>query len=109
MKNNECVIATTRKRSAMNGLASWVLNLDETDRALFTFTEIDGKHTLFMAPSGSEKGSDAAKHGEALRDEMISIIERFNYTDGSNPFDWVEVGFGESGQRVIRGNCEPLP
>ena len=27
-----------------------------------------------------------------------------NYSDGSNPWDWIEVGYGEYGQAILRGN-----
>ena len=29
-----------------------------------------------------------------------------NYDDGSNPWSFVEVGYGEFGQKVLRGNCK---
>ncbi len=110
VENNECVIATTWNNEAMLKVKSWVKDLSKSDRSLFTFipTLTNAKETLFMAPDGSKKGWPQARHGEGLRERLIELLKTFDYEDGSNPFDWVEVGYGEYGQKVLRGNCKNM-
>jgi len=107
VENNECVIATTSNSDAMNKIKEWVRNLDNDFSSLFSFTPalINSKETVFMAPDGSKKGWRTAEKGKELRNELTTLLESFNYDDGSNPFDWIEVGYGEYGQKVLHGNC----
>ena len=106
IENNECVVATTWNIAAMKDVESWVEKLNADDRVLFSVLPSleGGKKTIFMAPDGSKKGWDSAAHGENLRNRLITFLETFDYEDGSNPFYWVEVGYGEFGQKVLRGN-----
>jgi len=106
VENNECVVATTWNREAMMKVREWVSKLDADEHSLFAFLPslMNNKETVFLAPDGSKKGWDTAKQGEALRDRFIEYLSAFDYDDGSSPFDWVEVGYGEFGQKVLRGN-----
>jgi len=108
VENNECVIATTWNSEAMGNIKQWVLTLSEQEQSLFVFVPglTNGKETLFLAPSGSKKGWDMDKEVKHLRDVIISYIKLYDYEDGSSPFTWVEVGYGEYGQKVLRGNCK---
>lgn len=110
VENNECVVATTWNHDAMAKVKEWVSTLNHCERSLFAFVPsiVNGKETLFLAPDGSKKGWGTARQGEALRDKLITLLDSFNYEDGSNPFDYVEVGYGEFGQKVLRGNCENM-
>lgn len=110
VENNECVVATTWSDDAMSKIKEWVKTLDEQEQSLFAFVPsiINTKETLLLAPTGSKKGWDIDKQGEALRDKLIELLNSFDYEDGSNPFDWVEVGYGEFGQKVLRGNCKNM-
>lgn len=110
IENNEAVIATTWNAEAMQKVKDWVGLLAEVDRPLFAFvpSKVNSKETLFMGPDGSKKGWADSQHGEKLRNTLIELLETFNYEDGSNPFDWVEVGYGEFGQMVLRGNCKNM-
>ena len=104
--NNECVIATTWNDRAMDKIKAWVETMAYDDYLLFTFTSNKNTETLFLAPDG--KDCDIANQGEALRKQLIDLIKTFNYTDGSNPFYYVEVAYGEHGQKVLSGNCKNL-
>ena len=66
---------------------------------------INQKTTLFMAPDGSKKGWAESIRMEGIRRKLKHFLLSFNYDDGSNPWDWVEVGYGEFGQKVLDGNC----
>ena len=110
VKNNECVIATTWSKNDMQKVKDWVDELSRDDQSLFCFIPslVNNKITLFLAPDGSKKGWDTAEHGEALRNLLIELLKTFDDDDGSNPFEWVEVGYGEFGQEVLRGNCDNM-
>lgn len=110
VENNECVVATTWNHDAMEKVKKWALTLREQEQSLFAFLPslANRKKTLFLAPDGSKKGWSYAEQGEALRNKLIELLSSFDYEDGSNPFDWVEVGYGEFGQKVLRGNCKNM-
>ena len=108
VENNECVIATTSDNNAMIKIQDWVKTLNETQQSLFALLPsiVNNKKTIVLAPDGSKKGWEEAKQGDALRERLIYLLKTFDYEDGSNPFDWVEIGYGEFGQKVLRGNCK---
>jgi hypothetical protein len=110
VENNECVIATTWDDKSISKVRRWIDNLPEQRKKLFVFvpTLANGKTTILLAPDGSKKGFDIANETEKLRDSFVSLLESFAYEDGSNPFDFVEVGYGEFGQTVLRGNCKNM-
>ena len=107
VEHNECVIATTWDDNAMRKVTDWVKTLNSEEQSLFSVTVgiADNKKTLFMAPDGSKKGWDVAERCTVIRNELIALLKTFNHSDKSNPFDYVEVGYGELGQRILRGNC----
>ncbi len=107
VENNECVIATTRNKDAIKSVKTWVDDLSKEHQSLFVFVDslINAKTTVFLAPCGSKKGWDVDEDIEVLRRKFIAILEGFKYEDDSSSFDWVEVGYGEFGQQVLRGNC----
>lgn len=110
VENNECVIATTWDSESMNKLKLWVSTLDSDIYSLFVFVPalMNGKETMFLAPDGSKKGWSTAKEVAAIRDALIDKLNELAFEDGSSPFDWVEVGYGEYGQAVLRGNCKNM-
>lgn len=107
VENNNAVIATTWNREEVKRIRQWVEELTNM-KSLFLFgeEEINGKTTVVMVPDGSKEGWVESDAGDALRDRFIAELEKANYDDGSNPWKFVEVGFGEFGQKVLRGNCK---
>lgn len=107
VENNNAVIATTWDRDEVARIKKWVDELTEM-KSLFLFggEEINGKTTVVMVPDGSKEGWPESDAGYALRSMFISEIEKANYDDGSNPWDFVEVVYGEFGQKVLKGNCK---
>ena len=105
--NNECIIATTWANELILKLKKWIETLPEDQQSLFAFIPCicNGKKTVVLGPDGSKKGWGEADRGEELRNTFIEKLKEFNYKDGSNPFNYVEVGYGEYGQKVLRGNC----
>ena len=107
IENNECIIATTQNSDAVDSIKQWIETLDKDWQKLFIVlpSMVNLNQTIVFAPDGSKKGWGTANIGKKVRDIFIEKIEAFDNADGSNPFDYVEVGFGEYGQKVLRGNC----
>ena len=107
IENNECVIATTFDNGAIEKIQTWIDTLPNDQAQLFVILPsiVNHKQTIILGPDGSKKGWPEAQRGEFLRDEFIKKLESFASGDGSNPFDFVEVGYGEYGQKTLRGNC----
>lgn len=110
VEHNECVIATTWDDAAMRKVTDWIKTLSSEEQSLFSVTAglANNRKTLFMAPDGSKKGWDIAERSAVLRGELITLLDAFAYEDNSSPFAYVEVGYGELGQRILRGNCSEL-
>jgi hypothetical protein len=52
-------------------------------------------------PDGSKEGWDTSDEGDNARDEMVQWLRAQAYNDGSSPFSWVEVQYGdECGKRT---------
>lgn len=107
-ENNECIIATTWDEKSVGTIMEWVKTINPEFQPLFVLVPsiVNGKQTIIMVPDGSKKGWDTAEQGRRLRDEFVKLLKSFDYEDGSNPFDFVEVGYGGFGQKILRGNCE---
>lgn len=105
--NNNAVIATTWSKEEVARIKEWVSLLPNM-RSLFLFggEEINGKTTVVMVPDGSNEGWVESDDGDELRNAFVTELEKANYDDGSNPWSFVEVGYGEFGQKVLRGNCK---
>lgn len=108
VENNECVIATTWDDEVVKAIKKWLTSKTDEARSLFVFVPsiINEKTTIFLAPSGSKKGWPEDRVASKLRVQFIKQLKKFDYEDGSSPFDWVEVGYGEFGQKILRGNCK---
>jgi len=107
VENNECVIATTWSSDYMNKVKEWISTLSDCEQSLFAVLPsiVNNKETVILAPDGSKKGWAEAESGKARRQAFIKVLQDFDYGDGSNPFDWVEVSYGEYGQSIVQGNC----
>lgn len=107
VENNECVIATTWNDAAVTAIKIWLKTRTCQEQSLFVFVPsiVNDKTTILLAPCGSKKGWKEDELAGELRDAFIQLLDTFNYDDGSSPFDWLEVGYGEFGQKVLRGNC----
>ena len=109
IENNVCIIATTESTAAMEELKSLIEKrmYISNQRCLLTFTPglINSSETLFFASSGSKVGWSEYILHEMIRNKLVDMLDSFDYEDGSNPFSWVEVSYGDYGQNILRGNC----
>jgi len=103
-ENSEVVIAVVRTDKAAQDIHHWIGT--ESLQNLFTFCQFDinDGETIILNPCGSKKyWEDDLIFGE-LRNRFIEFLESLKYEDDSSPVSWVEVGFGEFGQKILRGN-----
>ncbi|WP_182006293.1 hypothetical protein [Priestia aryabhattai] len=60
---------------------------------------IDGKtngiRSFFIAPDGSKEGWDVSDLYNSKREALATIIDSMSYEDGSNPIQFVDVGYDE--------------
>jgi len=108
VKNNNAIIATTWSEEKATAFQSWIDQLTSKERELFVHSGswVNRNQSFALLPDGSKEGWSESDAGDALRDRVVARLEEDNYEDGSSPWDWVEVGFGEYGQKVLRGNCK---
>tara|TARA_R110002073_G_scaffold327396_1_gene507988 strand:- start:676 stop:1020 length:345 start_codon:yes stop_codon:yes gene_type:complete len=101
VENNEAVLAITWDESSIAKAKDWISQLDQRHQRLFAFVPAltNGKETVILAPDGSKKGWSTANEIQELRDSFVKFLDSDDVW-----FTWVEVGFGEYGQTVLRGN-----
>ena len=106
--NHNAVIATTALEDAANHLQQWIDEQSEGDRELIlrAGSWVNRYHTFIVVPDGSKEDWPESDNGEDFRKRLILRLSEDAYEDGSSPWDWVEIGFGEYGQKVLRGNCK---
>ncbi|MDY6893937.1 MAG: hypothetical protein SVO01_00745 [Thermotogota bacterium] len=113
IENNEIVIATTWDNKIIEEIKEWISKeIPSAFQKLFVFIPsiVNTKTTIIFGPTGSKKGWETDIKGEELRNKFIKKLGSYDYIfDGINegsPFDFVEVGYGECGQKILRGNCK---
>ncbi len=106
--NHNAVVATTWDKKALTKIRAWVINLNKEDKELFLFGEPLMNHyaTVILTPDGSKEGWEESYRGDKLREEFITELKKEDCEDGSSSWAWVEIGYGEYGQKVLRGNNE---
>jgi len=56
---------------------------------------VNGYWSFAVFPDGSKEGWEASAEGDTGRTALISWLDAQRYEDGSSPFDWVEVQYGD--------------
>lgn len=72
-------------------------------------TTVNEWHTFLVGPDGSKEGWPESDVGDGKRDQFIAWLDGQRFDDGSSPFDWVEVQYGddELETKVCRHSDEP--
>lgn len=103
--NHNAVIATTWSDEQLEKIQDWIALLPNDQHELFVVgNEVSGYQTIVLVPDGCREGAAGSNEYDALRDRFIKQLSKVTYPDGSSPWAWVEVGFGEYGQKILRGN-----
>jgi len=105
--NHDAVLATTWDDKAVDKFRAWLdKRVPEDLKDLFHIGPVvtNSYQTVVMMPDGSKEGWDASEEGNRVRDDFIAFIGKDDPDRGYCPWTWVEVSYGEYGQRVTRGN-----
>jgi len=104
--HHHTVIATVNIKENISKVQAWIASLPPEKRQRFCDRPaiVNGYHTFILVPDGSKEGWSESDEGDRFRFEFIKFLDSFVYADGSSNVSWVEVGFGEYGQAINRGN-----
>lgn len=70
-------------------------------------TWLNGYRTFVIMPDGGQEDNPPSAGMDGFRNRFIERLREDDYTDGSgSPWVWVEVGYGDYGQKLLRGNNE---
>lgn len=112
---HKAVVATTWSDQKFRAIKVWVDGLKPggahfDPRRLFMFGEsvTNCYHTVVMLPDGHHEGWPGAVACDAVRAEFIALMTAYANDDGSNSWRWVEVEYGERGQKLRGGNNTDL-
>ena len=106
-ENNDCLIINTWCDDSLAKLKVWIENeVEDRYKSLFSYTPsiVNSKVTVFFAPSGSKNGWECENRHRDTRERLIEYIRTFDLEDGSNPFDFIEISFGDTGCKILSGN-----
>lgn len=56
---------------------------------------VNGYRSFFVPPDGSKEGWPESEKGDQERDSFIRWLRSCRYDDGSSPFDWVAIQYGD--------------
>lgn len=106
VENNNAVLATTWDDEAVARIKEWIAAQPAEWRSLFAVvaTIMNGRTTVVLCPDGGKEGWKTSNAGDDLRQRFIAELTSNDYEFGSSPWDWVEIGYGEYGQKILRGN-----
>jgi hypothetical protein len=67
-------------------------------------------HTFVVTPDGSKEGWGTSDQGDNARAMFVAWLESHRFEDGSSPFDWAEVQYGDDCKetKVVRHSDEPV-
>lgn len=104
--NHNAIIATTWDLKLFEKAQQLAKTLPDRAQALFLWGQevTNGYRSFVFAPDGSKEGWDESDDMDAVRSKIVEFFSRDAYEDGSSSWAWVEVGYGEYGQKVLRGN-----
>lgn len=79
-----------------------------TGRCVVSDAQMNGYATLLVPPDGSKEGWDESDEGDTARDRFVGWLQSQADEDGSSPYSWVEVEYGETRAAVTRegGNAQ---
>lgn len=103
--NHNAVIATTWNHEALSDMVEWLENKGIKNFAVSNVS-VNLHQSIVIFPDGSKEGWEMSDEWDRIRMKFMDKLDSFAYEDGSNPWNYVEVGYGEYGQAVIRGNNE---
>lgn len=100
---HNAIIATTWSDDRADEFAKWITSLSGKHQRLFVRASsvINDYHTFVLTPDGSKEGWDESDEGDTLRELVKSQLRSYNYEDGSSPWTWCEVSYGEDESELL--------
>lgn len=107
---HNAVIATTWNDERFIAVLGWLNGLPPEHRPLFVVGKgiTNSYQTIALLPDGSKEGWDTSDRCDALRAAFMERLREDNYEDGSSPWAFADVSFGELGAKVEATNCEDV-
>lgn len=99
---HHAIVATTWNEQEVQKAKDWAVE-NETS-LLISEPKINAYTTICLPPDGSKQGCLDSIVGNDLREAFIGFLQSRCYSDGSSPWSWVEVTYGEQGQMLVNGN-----
>lgn len=108
--HHNAVIATTFSDQKYRDVMRWIKRRSDIEQTLFLAGEgiANNEYTIVLIPDGSKEGWEESDIGDALRQAFIERLQQDAFEDNSSPWRWIEVGYGEFGQTILRGNNQNL-
>ena len=103
---HHAILATTWNAAAAGHALNWCEK--NHVHAVKGFSEHNNYVSLFVPPDGSHEGWSESEVGDSKRSAFIFHLQTYNYKDGSSPWTWVEVSYGERGANISETNAENL-
>jgi hypothetical protein len=104
--NHNAIIATTWNEDVAVQFQSWIEAQSLHEDSIVSLISRSNRYTtFFVGPDGSKEGWPQSDYGDKVREQIKKRFALDNYEDGSSPWNWIEVGYGEYGQKVLDGNC----
>lgn len=94
---HHAVLVTTWSKDRMADLVAFLLE-EKIGHLGPHVTKVNDYHTVVIPPDGSKEGWEESDAGEEERQMVIAKIKTFSHDDGSNPFDWALVRYGDDGE-----------
>jgi hypothetical protein len=96
---HHAIIATTFDSDYAGQLLSFCRALGVS--AVVVPSAVNVYRTIFIGPDGSKSGWADSDKGDRIRAAIKREIAVFNYDDGSNPFEWVEVSYSSDDRNAM--------
>lgn len=93
---HHAIVATTWSKDSMADLVAFLLE-EKIEHLGPHAARVNDYHTILVPPDGSKEGWEASDDGDEERRMVIAKIKSFSYDDGSNPFAWALVRYGDDG------------
>jgi hypothetical protein len=104
--NHNAILATTYDLRLTREMEAWINTLLPKWQRLFVKIDsgMNKFQTIIMAPDGSAESWQTSVDAAEIRKSFIEQLEKCKFADGTSAWRWVEIGFGEYGQRILQGN-----
>lgn len=93
---HHCIIVTSWSKHDMNIARNKALEIfPKKIISDFIFSEMNTYSTFIIAPDGSKEGWETSDNGDRNRDLFINWLDLQRHSDGSGPYAWAELQYGD--------------